>query len=394
MPADAFDDFLAEHGRLDIYDTGEKSQRRKAFEDTSKRIYDHNQLVGQSFRLGLNQMADWLAHEVQLMFPPPLLINRTALTQQHHSNWPNANIPSEINWAGDLNPLYQSVVPAVKNQGMCGSCWAFTTIASTEASIHLTRGEAPPPLSVQELIDCDTEYNRGCYGGNPVLAYDYVMNKGVASWADYPYIEQRGKCRRSFVEPSAKIDGFLMIASFDQKSLKKFVATAPVSIGICGTDFAFMFYAGGVFDYADCCSLQNHAMLIVGYGTDDATGLDYWLLQNSWGTKWGEDGFMRILRSDDLGLGLCGLASNPTMAMGGRILSSSNATAPGAVQDVFARTNLWLDQHWMVLMVVFAVALLVASGTLFLQALSKTRRSVRARQTAHPHENYGAINSI
>ena len=146
---------------------------------------------------------------------------RGATTNKGTEAWPDWNTPDEINWSGAGNPLLKSIVPEVKNQGMCGSCWAFTAIASTEASIHLSQHATPSPLSVQELIDCDVEFNRGCYGGNPVLAYDYIMNRGVTSWDEYPYTEQRGRCRRSLLEPRARIDGFLVIASFDEKNLKR-----------------------------------------------------------------------------------------------------------------------------------------------------------------------------
>lgn len=235
--------------------------RERVFHSTCSRIDVHNRRGG-SFRLGLNHFADWLPHETSRMFH--VFGNRagnTSLRINSHRSWPSDAVPDSIDWSTSSNPLQDSVVPEVKNQGMCGSCWAFSTIASTEASVRITRGVQPPALSVQELVDCDTEFNRGCYGGNPVLAYDYVMTKGVTSWQEYPYMEMRGKCRRSYLDARAKIDGFIIISSFDQRNLKKFVAAGPVSIGICGTDFSFMFYAGGVFDYAECCTVQNHGAM-------------------------------------------------------------------------------------------------------------------------------------
>ena len=267
-------------------------QRRTIFLANRYRIHSHNSLFTAQnghiprhhFKLALNQMADWLPHEVNILFhthfPRPSHPSRSQHSDKNprshsfeasqsssrdvlendvrNSVWPATLTPEQINWAAALNPRERSVVPEVKNQGICGSCWAFTAIASTEASIRLTHGIEPPSLSVQELVDCDVANNRGCYGGNPVLAYDYLMNKFVSSWADYPYTESKGECRRSGLQPRAKIDGFLMISSFDQEILKRFVASGPVSVGICGTDFVFMFYAGGVFDYRDCCITQNH----------------------------------------------------------------------------------------------------------------------------------------
>jgi hypothetical protein len=290
------------------------NRRQETFHRNYERIRRHNKRGNMNYKLDLNHMADWLPHELDMRFPliPPRNHNKSSRSLPPHleeKHWPSSSTPDLIDWSADMNPFKSSIMPEVKNQGMCGSCWAFATIASTEASIHIATGQAPPALSVQELIDCDTQYNRGCYGGNPVLAYDYIMNMGVTGWNDYPYLEGKQKCRRPFLEARAKIDGFLMISSFDQKNLKRFVATGPVSIGICGTDFSFMFYAGGVYDQLDCCTVQNHAMIIVGYGYDEDTELDYWLLQNSWGTRWGEHGYMRILRTEEIGIGLCGLAS-------------------------------------------------------------------------------------
>eukprot|EP00607_Mallomonas_marina_P004495 CAMPEP_0182438444 /NCGR_PEP_ID=MMETSP1167-20130531/85778_1 /TAXON_ID=2988 /ORGANISM="Mallomonas Sp, Strain CCMP3275" /LENGTH=370 /DNA_ID=CAMNT_0024631823 /DNA_START=2625 /DNA_END=3737 /DNA_ORIENTATION=+ len=187
----------------------------------------------------------------------------------------------------------------------------------TESSVRINSG-SKVPLSAQELIDCDTDYNRGCLGGNPIFAFEYIMSEGLSGWYAYPYKEQSGRCMRYQTLPLASIQGYLIISSLNQPMIQKFLAQGPVAVGVCGTDQSFLFYSGGIYNALNCCTLLNHALLIVGYGHDSASNLDYWIAQNSWGPMWGEKGFMRILRTNVIGSsGQCGLAVSPSTAIGG-----------------------------------------------------------------------------
>jgi cathepsin L len=114
---------------------------------------------------------------------------------------------------------------------------------------------------------------------------------------DYPYLEKDGQCRIKSDNTRAFISGVINVTPFSQLSLMTSLALlGPVATGICGTDQAFLYYQSGIFTKQDCCHELNHAVLIVGYGHDDKLDLDYWTIQNSWGTLWGENGFMRIAR--------------------------------------------------------------------------------------------------
>lgn len=215
----------------------------------------------------------------------------------------------------------------VRNQGMCGSCWAIVAAAAVEASVVINNG-VNVKVSPQELVDCDTQYNRGCSGGNPAMAFSYIQSYGIASAVSYPYIGvSHYQCLNR--QRAVGISGTVHITSFDSSLLQYYVTnTGPVAVGVCASDYSFMFYQGGVYNNRKCCTSQNHAMLLVGYGTDSGdSGKDYWVLRNSWGKSWGENGYMRLLRydgNDDDGRytgGICGMDVNPTMPLGGFVQS-------------------------------------------------------------------------
>jgi len=289
---------------------------------------DSNHSVGRSFSMQLNEMADWLPHELQARFPaprpPPPPPSTAAIYLQNAPAPPSGPEPASIDWATSNNPTGRSTIAAVRNQGLCGACWAFVAAASIESLVRIAGGKALP-LSVQELVDCDTSYDRGCEGGNPQYAYEYAKLNALTAWDDYPYREMEAPCRRRHFRPRAAVEDYKKLPEHDQVTMRRYVAQGPVAVGICATDRSFMFYAGGVYNAPDCCTTQNHAVLIVGYGHDAAAGLDYWVALNSWGLMWGERGHIRLLRSNDTsGPGQCGLAVSPVAPLGGYVLDSND----------------------------------------------------------------------
>lgn len=119
------------------------------------------------------------------------------------------------------NPLGESVVPSVKNQGTCGACWAFATVGTSEAAVHISEKKAPPSMSVQELIDCDVKYNMGCQGGNPIMAYNYVIKEGLVSWQEYPYMGYDDVCKRTTsLIPCAAISKYAEVNPSEKALLK------------------------------------------------------------------------------------------------------------------------------------------------------------------------------
>nr|TKS13667.1 hypothetical protein D5086_0000051610 [Populus alba] len=183
-----------------------------------------------------------------------------------------------MDWRGkeDVNPI--------KDQGSCDSCWPFSTVAAVEGINQIVKGELIS-LSEQELVGCDRFYNAGCNGGLMDYAFQFIINNGgLDTEKDNPYLGNDDTCDRDKMKTkSVSIDGFEDVLPLDNKALQKVVAHQPVSVAIEASGTALQFYQSGVFT-GDCGTALDHGVVVVGYGTEK--GLDYWLVRNSWGTKW------------------------------------------------------------------------------------------------------------
>jgi C1A family cysteine protease len=144
--------------------------------------------------------------------------------------------------------------------------------------------------------------------------FKYVMDfKGICSESEYPYVGSRSDfCHWDTCTSVASISKYVDVSKSDQDALKAAVSLQPVSVSVESNAKGFRFYSGGVYDDPDCGTYVNHAVLLVGYGTDSASGKDFWLVKNSWGSRWGEEGYIKILRTSGKGDGQCGIASGPS----------------------------------------------------------------------------------
>jgi len=215
--------------------------------------------------------------------------------------------PASVNWTA------QGVVTPVKNQGDCGSCWAFSTTGSIECNHAIATGQLNS-LSEQQLVDCSyTEGNLGCSGGTMDSAFKYVEKAGgLCSEAEYPYTAADGKCQSSTCGMKYdNITGYTDVTPDDEQSLEDAVAKGCVSVAIQANQLAFQYYSSGVLT-GTCGTSLDHGVLAVGYGT--LGGQEYWIVKNSWGADWGEEGYVLICKDCDANgnEGECGIYMDPS----------------------------------------------------------------------------------
>ncbi|KAK3162782.1 hypothetical protein QOZ80_1BG0093710 [Eleusine coracana subsp. coracana] len=284
----------------------EKRHRFGIFKDNVHFIHRHNKHGRHPYRLRLNHFGDIDHKEFRSTFASSR-INDLRREEPRAPAVPGfmydglVAVPEAVDWR------QMGAVTPVKNQGKCGSCWAFSAVVAMEG-INAIRTGKLVSLSEQELIDCDRAEN-GCQGGLMENAFEFVKKHGgVTTESAYPYRAANGTCdnTRSLRAPLVVIDGHQMVPANSEDALAQAVANQPVSVAIDASGQALQFYSEGVFT-GDCGTDLDHGVAVVGYGVNEEDGTPYWIVKNSWGSTWGEGGYIRMQRGVGDG-GLCGIA--------------------------------------------------------------------------------------
>ena len=263
-------------------------------------INEHNAHADtHGFTLGMNHLGDMTTEEIVKLLNGYIMRPPTNNTRKLFKSSPDFVPKEAVDWRTN------GAVTPVKNQGQCGSCWAFSTTGSLEGQHYLHNNELVS-LSEQNLVDCSTVYgNEGCNGGFVDKAFQYIIDKGgIDTEASYPYVAQNENCRYNSDIGATMKDFTDITVGSTSDLIDASTNVGPISVAMDASRQSFHFYKKGVYR-DNACSTTNldHAVLVVGYGTTDDG--DYFLVKNSWGTDWGMDGYFMISREGNM----CGLAT-------------------------------------------------------------------------------------
>jgi len=311
---DAFAQFKLDFGR--VYGEGEDPARFAAFSANYALVQAEN-AKGHAYTLGINKFADLSREE----FAATRL---GGLRPAGHQTWgglplmgtdvPGGKpVPESVDWRRSMS--------AVRDQGSCGSCWAFSAIAAIEGGWAAAEDEVLS-FSEQQLVDCSKQ-DDGCDGGLMDTAFAYYFNRTdggapVCTTKSYPYTARDGECRAAHCTPGLApgvLVGYRDVAQESEAALAEAVTERPVAVAVAAS-FWWQIYQGGVFT-GECDDELNHGVAAVGFGVSAGPKPQkYWTIRNSWGKDWGEDGYMRLAFGDKTLGGKCGItlaASYPVL---------------------------------------------------------------------------------
>jgi len=284
------------------YSTDDFFTRYEIFKSNLDLIEMHNSKAGQTSTMGVTPFTDMTSAEMAAKMNG-YLPKKSSAKHAIQFSASMEDYPTDLDWRT------KGAVTGIKDQGQCGSCWSFSATGSMEGAYFLKTGDLIS-LSEQQLMDCShKEGDDSCEGGLMDDAFQFVIdNKGICAEADYPYKAVDEKCKTT-CKSVATISSFADVF-FDQSNpnndtgLMAAVQLGPVSIAIEADKPIFQAYTGGVISGSTCGTNLDHGVLLVGYGTDSKLG-DYWIVKNSWGSAWGEKGYVRLAR----GQNECGMNS-------------------------------------------------------------------------------------
>jgi C1A family cysteine protease len=289
-----FTRFVAEHNKK--YDTNEFFARFSIFKTNVDYIRNENK-KNNSYELGMNQFGDLTANEFKTQIVGGCFQGVSASSEPQALR---GSAPQDVDWG----PNGQKKVQVVKNQGQCGSCWAFSAIGALESAWAIAKGGDVPNNSEQQLVDCaGSEGNQGCNGGLMNQAFDYLIKFGGSQpTSSYPYTARDGQCKADKSKVSVTIGSHKELPA-NEDALGDALQKGPVSVAIEADQSIFQFYKSGILD-GNCGRNLDHGVLAIGYKNDAQKG--YWIVKNSWGTSWGNQGYVWIRAFKNM----CGITGN------------------------------------------------------------------------------------
>jgi cathepsin L len=292
------------------YDAEEFFHRFNIFKANVNKIHQHN-LGDHTFTMAMNSFGDLTAEEFISTHTGYKGEIRSEATVRHHHH-ASRDTQSAMDWRS-----HPGVVSHIKDQGQCGSCWAFSATGSTEGAWGIKNNlKTAISLSEQQLMDCSTSFgNEGCQGGLMDQAFQYIVQSNITTEKAYPYTAKDGTSCKAAGKPfGASISSYTDVNPNDDAALYAALQVGPVSIAIEADQESFQFYSSGILTGV-CGANLDHGVLVVAWGVDTKlNSTSYWTIKNSWGASWGEKGYIRLVDDPTLnqGAGQCGMLSVPS----------------------------------------------------------------------------------